>query len=156
MLGSPLVDRNNCTKESTTTRSGGEHTDLLLQLSISDGSLSGRDWTVVDDGSPLAVSIDDMAIDRVVTGVGLASDEPTISTWEKKKESKLGPPHHGLLAISLEIKLIPFGEGRIAVIHGTRPRFHPTDSFSFFGPKLFRITDRSLVHTRISWRCLRV
>lgn len=41
----------------------------------------------MDDGSPLAVSIDDMAIDRVVTGVGLASDEPTaIRAWEKKKK----------------------------------------------------------------------
>jgi hypothetical protein len=59
-----------------------------LQLSISDGSLSGRDWTVVDDGSPLAVSIDDMTIDRVITGVGLASDEPTIRTWENKKTEK--------------------------------------------------------------------
>jgi hypothetical protein len=89
-----LVDRNNWVQKKATTRSRGrEHPDLLLQLSISDGSLSGRDWTVVDDGSPLAVSIDDMAIDRVVTGVGLASDEPTaIRTWEKKKteESKIG------------------------------------------------------------------
>ncbi len=73
------------TKETDYKEPGGEHPDLLLQLSISDGSLRGRDWTVVDDGSPLAVSIDDMTIDRVITGVGLASDEPTIRTWENKK-----------------------------------------------------------------------
>lgn len=53
----------------------------------------------MDDGSPLAVSIDDMAIDRVVTGVGLASDEPTaIRTWEKKKEKKTEESKIGIAA----------------------------------------------------------
>jgi hypothetical protein len=89
MLAPSLLDGNNCTKETSGTSGGAcPTTDLLLQLSISDGSLSGRDWTVVDDGSPLAVSIYDMAIDRVVTGVGLASYKPTISTWETKKKEK--------------------------------------------------------------------
>lgn len=76
-----MVIRKQSHKRETNGLGGGQGgtrtTDLLLQLGISDGSLSGRDWTVVNEGSPLSVSVGDMAIDRVVTGISFAANKPT-------------------------------------------------------------------------------
>lgn len=58
-------------------KEGRVQTNLLLQLGVGDGSLRGRDRTVVDQGGPLAVPVGDMPIDRIVAGVCFSADEPT-------------------------------------------------------------------------------
>lgn len=77
VIGDPETITQKRDKWTRGGQGGTRTTDLLLQLGISDGSLSGRDWTVVNEGSPLSVSIGDMAIDRVVTGISLAANKPT-------------------------------------------------------------------------------
>lgn len=62
------------------------NTDLLLQLSVSDGSFRRRDRTVVNKGGTLTVPVGHMTIDRVVTGVGLSADKPVPTERNERRK----------------------------------------------------------------------
>lgn len=58
------------------------YTNLSLELSVGDGSLGRRDWTIVNKGRPLTIPISHMSIDCIVTSICFTADKPVHQTKE--------------------------------------------------------------------------